>query len=84
MIRTPLTGRELECLEWVSHGKTSWEIAVILELSERTINFHLGNACQKLGVYGRQHAVAKALKLGILPYAPSPEPANLTSIPAIA
>ena len=50
MITTPLTGRELECLEWVSHGKTSWEIGTILDLSERTVNFHLSNACLNLGV----------------------------------
>lgn len=79
MIKTPLTRRELECLDWVSHGKTSWEIGAILDLSERTVNFHLRNACQKLEVYGRQHAVAKALRLGVLPAALS-----ITSIPAIA
>ncbi|HBI83968.1 MAG TPA: helix-turn-helix transcriptional regulator [Alcaligenaceae bacterium] len=79
MITTPLTGRELECLEWVSHGKTSWEIGTILDLSERTVNFHLRNACQKLGVYGRQHAVAKALKSGMLPYSMS-----VTSMSVIA
>jgi len=79
MMKTPLTGRELECLEWVSHGKTSWEIGNILDLSERTVNFHLLNACRKLEVYGRQHAVAKAFRLGVLPAAVS-----ITSIPAIA
>ncbi len=66
MIKTPLSGREQQCLKWVSLGKTSWETAVILGLSERTINFHLLNACRKLNVYGRQAAVVKALRLGLM------------------
>jgi len=66
MTKTPLSGRELQCLEWVSLGKTSWETAAILGLSERTVNFHLRNACRKLNVYGRQAGVVKALRLGLL------------------
>ncbi len=66
MTKTPLSGREQQCLMWVSHGKTSWEISVILGLSERTVNFHLLNACRKLNVYGRQAGVAKAMRLGWL------------------
>ena len=62
MSSTPLSGRELQCLEWVSRGKTSWEIGVILSLSERTVNFHILNACRKLNVYGRQAAI----RLGFL------------------
>ncbi len=66
MTKTPLSGRELQCLEWVSLGKTSWETASILGLSERTVNFHLRNACRKLNVYGRQAGVVKAVRLGLL------------------
>lgn len=66
MLETPLSGRELQCLEWVSRGKTSWEIGVILSLSERTVNFHLMNASRKLNVYSRQAAVAQAIRLGFL------------------
>lgn len=66
MLETPLSGRELQCLDWVSRGKTSWEIGVILGLSERTVNFHLINASRKLNVYGRQAAVAQAIRLGFL------------------
>ena len=66
MTKTPLSGRELQCLEWVSLGKTSWETATILGLSERTVNFHLRNACRKLNVYGRQAGVVKAVRLGLL------------------
>jgi LuxR family transcriptional regulator, transcriptional regulator of spore coat protein len=66
MNKTPLTGRELQCLAWVSRGKTSWEIAKILGLSERTVNFHLHNACRKLNVYTRGACVARAMQMGLL------------------
>lgn len=66
MTHIPLTGRELQCLAWVSRGKTSWETATILGLSERTVNFHLCNASRKLNVYGRQACVAQAIHLGLL------------------
>jgi LuxR family transcriptional activator of bioluminescence operon len=65
MVR-PLSPRERECLLWVAEGKTSWEIGLILATSERTVNFHLRNASVKLGVSNRQHAVARALLLGLL------------------
>lgn len=61
-----LTARERECLLWVAEGKTSWEIGVILGTTERTVNFHVRNASIKLGVTSRQHAVARALMLGLL------------------
>lgn len=64
--RAALTLRERECLLWVAEGKTSWEIGVILGTSERTVNFHVRNASLKLGVSSRQHAVARALMLGLL------------------
>ncbi|MGP1613498.1 MAG: helix-turn-helix domain-containing protein [Pollutimonas bauzanensis] len=63
----PLTDRELACLRWAAVGKTSWEMGVILGLTERTINFHVHNACRKLGVHGRQAAITAALQLGLLP-----------------
>ncbi len=56
-----LSGRESECLRWASIGKTSWETACILGVSERTINFHLGNTFAKLNVNNKQAAVAQAI-----------------------
>ncbi|PLC50479.1 helix-turn-helix transcriptional regulator [Pollutimonas subterranea] len=63
----PLTDRELTCLRWAAVGKTSWEVGVILGLTERTINFHVHNACQKLGVHGRQAAITAAFQSGLMP-----------------
>jgi len=62
-----LSGRELDCLHWAAIGKTSWETARILGVSEHTINFHLKNASAKLGVRTRRAAVAAALRHGLLP-----------------
>jgi DNA-binding CsgD family transcriptional regulator len=61
-----LTGREKECLLWAAEGKTTWEIANILKLADRTVVFHLQNASRKMGVSTRQHAVARALSLGLV------------------
>lgn len=61
-----LTRREKECLLWASEGKTAWEIARILRVSERTAVFHLQNAARKMGVGSRQHAVARALSMNLI------------------
>ncbi|MDS1140302.1 helix-turn-helix domain-containing protein [Pusillimonas sp. SM2304] len=62
----PLTERELSCLQWAAVGKTSWEVGIIMGLAERTVNFHIHNACRKLGVHGRQAAITAALQAGWL------------------
>lgn len=61
-----LTGREKECLLWASEGKTSGEIADILNVSERTVIFHFQNISQKMGVSTRQHAIARAISMGLV------------------
>ena len=63
-----LTQRESECLTWTANGKTSWEISVILGVSESTATFHLRNAGVKLKASNRAHAVAKALQLGLIEF----------------
>lgn len=70
----PLTTRELTCLGWAAIGKTSWEMGVILGLAERTINFHIHNACKKLQVHSRQAAITAALQAGLLPAITAPPP----------
>jgi DNA-binding response OmpR family regulator len=56
-----LSEREVEALTWSARGKTSDEIALILGLSKRTIDFHIDNARAKLGVATRIQAVVKAV-----------------------
>jgi DNA-binding response OmpR family regulator len=55
-----LNDREVEVLTWVARGKTSIEIAQIIGLTKRTIDFHIDNARAKLGAATRSEAAAKA------------------------
>jgi LuxR family transcriptional regulator, quorum-sensing system regulator BjaR1 len=61
-----LTEREAEILKWCSIGKTAWEIGSILSISERTVESHLKSISFKLNVGNRTHAVALALRSGII------------------
>jgi DNA-binding NarL/FixJ family response regulator len=55
-----LNDREIEALTWVARGKTSAEVADLIGLSTRTVNFHLDNARIKLGAATRTEAAIKA------------------------
>jgi DNA-binding response OmpR family regulator len=55
-----LNDREAEVLTWVARGKTSLEIAQIIGLTKRTVDFHIDNARTKLGAATRTEAVIKA------------------------
>ena len=55
-----LNDREVETLTWAARGKTSSEIAQILGLSKRTVDFHIDNAREKLGAATRVEAAIKA------------------------
>ncbi len=61
-----LTRREIECLHWAAQGKSSGEIAIILGLTPRGINFHFESARRKLNANNRTHAVAIAVSNGLL------------------
>jgi LuxR family transcriptional regulator, quorum-sensing system regulator CviR len=63
-----LTIREKEVLNWMKQGKTSWDISVILRISERTVNFHVYNIMEKLEVTNRPQAVAVANRLGLIDF----------------
>ncbi len=55
-----MSDREVETLTWAARGKTSAEIALILGLSKRTVDFHIDNARLKLGATTRIEAAIKA------------------------
>lgn len=63
---TRLSRREHECVLWTSQGKTSYEIGMILGLSENTINNYLVSAGRKLAAVNRPHMVAKALRENLI------------------
>ena len=58
-----LTVREKEVFTLLIQNKTTKEIALELEISEKTVRNHISNAMQKLGVKGRAAAVVELLKL---------------------
>lgn len=65
--RSPdITPREMEILQWLRNGKSSWEISVILGISERTVKFHVANLMRKLDAVSRSHAVAIAVSSGLI------------------
>ena len=60
-----ISPRECEILHWIELGKTSWEIAQILNITEKTVRNHVQHALIKLRVKNRAQAVAKAKHLNV-------------------
>jgi LuxR family quorum-sensing system transcriptional regulator CciR len=63
---SPLTDRQLECLRWISLGKSSTDIGQIMRISKRTVDYHVTVICERLGVRTRVQAVAFAADSGWL------------------
>ncbi len=64
--RSVLSPRERECLQWTAAGKTSWEIAAILHLSQSTTDGYIASATRKLGATNRTQAVAVGIRRGLI------------------
>lgn len=64
-----LTRRQCDIMDWIAEGKTSAEVAIILEISPRTVEKHLEAVFQRFGVENRVAAVRTYLeaKGGLLP-----------------
>lgn len=61
-----LTGREAEALTWAARGKSSADAAILMNVTERTVNFHVENAMRKLGVGSRIQAALLAARAGLI------------------
>jgi DNA-binding CsgD family transcriptional regulator len=61
-----LSKREIECLRWSAAGKSSEEIAIILQLSSHTVASYLKSAMRKLDSVNRMQAVARAFRYRLL------------------
>jgi DNA-binding CsgD family transcriptional regulator len=59
-----LSPREIEVLKLSADGKTAYEVARILCLSERTVHFHVHSAIEKFGVNNKMAAVIAATRTG--------------------
>lgn len=68
VLPTRLTPRETEILSWTAAGKTAWEISQILTISQRTVEFHMGNVLKKLDAVNACQAVAIGLTSGLIAY----------------
>jgi DNA-binding CsgD family transcriptional regulator len=71
LLRRPASGqllseRESQCLIESARGKTTSAIGDVLQISERTVAFHLANARRKLDAANSRHAVTKALSLKLI------------------
>ncbi|MCB8821128.1 helix-turn-helix transcriptional regulator [Microvirga rosea] len=61
-----LSPREREALQWAAEGKSEWEIGEIMGISEHGVDKHMRAARMKLGTTSRTHAVAEAIRMGLI------------------
>jgi DNA-binding NarL/FixJ family response regulator len=66
MIEAP-TRRELEVLQLLAQGLTNRQMAERLGVSEHTVKFHVTALLGKFDARTRAEAVARAIRLGLLP-----------------
>jgi DNA-binding CsgD family transcriptional regulator len=63
-----LTRRESQVLEWIATGKSDWQIGQILDISDKTVNYHAENLKRKYGVSTRIQMVVAAVRDGQIPH----------------
>jgi LuxR family quorum-sensing system transcriptional regulator SinR len=61
-----ITKREIEALQWAAAGLKQEEIAISMRIGVETVKVHLESARYKLRALNRVHAVAKAIRAGII------------------
>jgi DNA-binding CsgD family transcriptional regulator len=61
-----VTVRETQVLHWIAAGKSDWEIGQILNISAKTVNYHVEKAKRKFGVATRIQAVMEAVRKGVI------------------
>ncbi len=61
-----ISSREKEVLKWLKEGKSTWDVSVLLGISERTVKFHVNKVMQTLDAVNRTQAVAIALQRGLI------------------
>lgn len=62
-----LTARQREVLSLLARGRTAKEIAQQLNISLKTVEFHKGNVCRKLGIHSASGLTKFAVSRGIVP-----------------
>mgnify|MGYP000859515028 FL=1 len=64
--KNPLSGREMEILDWVARGKSNSVIAEILNLSAGTVDTYLRRIYDKLDVSDRTSAAVRGVGMGLI------------------
>lgn len=64
--RDILTERQLQCVVWVGRGKSNWEIAQILSVTQETVKKHLQDACMRYQLHNRTELPLRALYEGAI------------------
>jgi two-component system, NarL family, response regulator len=64
--RERLTAREREIVRLLAEGCSNKEIGARLEISERTVKYHVSEILARLGASNRAHAVSVARDLGLV------------------
>ena len=61
-----LSNKEIDVVRWTAEGKNAAEIAEIMNLSVRTVTFHINNVVKKLNAANKTAAAVRAAMLGLL------------------
>lgn len=61
-----LSMREVEVCQWATEGKQVSDIAKILDITPRTVTFHLNRVVEKLGASSKNQAISWAIKRGLV------------------
>lgn len=61
-----LTRRQSEVLGWAAQGKTDWEIAAILNVSEHTVDKYMRQIKESLNAVNRTTAIVIAMRHGLI------------------
>lgn len=64
--QSKLIGREKEVLKCLCDGRTNWEIAQVLNISEATVKNHVHRILVRLNVNSRTQAVTKAINFKLI------------------
>lgn len=61
-----LSPRESEVLKWAAEGKSVWETAQILSISDHSVKSYLQNGQRKLQCSNKLHTVVTAVRMGLI------------------
>ncbi|CAN5338027.1 N/A [soil metagenome] len=64
--KNPLTQREMQCLMLTSQQYSVEKIATKLNITERTVNYHIQRLNKKLGTKNKNQSVTKAIQKGLI------------------